>query len=111
MRLALVLVACGAPKPEPAPVHVAADAAQADPPEPIEPAAECIFVPVTSCHDGLPTRTALQPSPFEWCEKVMPATGTIIPGNAQFSAVETRKARVTHPTACCYIQFTTRTCR
>ena len=114
IRVALVLLlACSAPRTEPVPVRAPADAAQAvaDPPEPTEPAAECIFVPVISCHDGLPTRTAMQPSPFEWCARTAPGADSIMPSDAQFSAIETRKARATRPAACCYIQFTTRTCR
>jgi len=83
-----------------------------DPPEPTAPQLECKFTRSTFCIAGQPTITALQPSPFEYCARTQPARAeSLIAGEAQFSAAETRAKRATQADACCYIEFSTHACR
>src|SRR5258705_142515 len=60
------------PPPPPPPPADAADVSH-DPPEPEAPVVECQFARRVQCHDGVPTRTALQPPPFVWCPTEVPA--------------------------------------
>jgi hypothetical protein len=96
-------------EPEPPPYDVAPIAE--DPPEPTAPQAECAFARSVFCVTGQPTRTALQPSPFEWCTRTQPPRQqSVVPYDAQFSAGETRAHRATEPAACCYVEFSTMAC-
>lgn len=133
LALATTLVlGCSSPQPRPRPsagtaaprvatgvdAGVAAppiiDAAQprvGDPPEPAAPVADCAFTRTVFCTKGIPTRTARQPSPFQWCEPTQPARGSsVVKQEARFSALETRARRVTQPDACCYVEFSTMAC-
>jgi hypothetical protein len=127
-----LVAACGrpaAPGPEATPLAVApsdADAEAApdpipdsppDRPDPAEPTAPVIHCDVAAqpvfCEDGTPTITARQPHPFHWCASQLPseATGALGTTERLFSAVETRRARVTAPEACCYLEWTWTLCR
>ena len=114
----VMLVACSSPRDPvrpavPGDAAATADAAVApdDPPEPKAPVVECAFERSVFCVAGLPTRTALQKSPFEWCSRTQPAREqSFYKLDAQFSAVETRARRKTQVDACCYVDFFTRAC-
>jgi hypothetical protein len=85
-----------------------------DPAEPAQPdgPGECVFDRRVTCRPHTPTRTALQPSPFEWCARELPVARTpAYAGDAlRFSAAETRKARRTGSAACCYVEFVMTAC-
>jgi hypothetical protein len=86
--------------------------AQHDPPEPVAPQIECDVKPSpVYCEDGLPTRTALQRAPFEWCPVKLPPSKTALGSTGRlFSAAQTRAARKTRLRACCYVEWTWSTC-
>jgi hypothetical protein len=79
---------------------------------PAEPAKPVIACDVTAqpvhCEPGLPTRTALQAAPFQWCAREQPATRTGT--GRQFSAKATHSARAKAPDACCYVEWTWTAC-
>src|SRR4051794_8123513 len=110
--LVLLMLGCGTPpashptdppKPtdRPRPVDAAApgsaaptslDRAQTDPPEPVEPQAECVFARSVFCVPGA-GHTDL-PEPFATCKPTQPAhKNSVVPGDAKFSATETRAKR------------------
>ena len=131
MRWAWVVIAtmgCSS-SPKPAPVGAAHAPAQAqahepdqpppydiapvaeDPPEPTAPVVECAFDRTVFCVTGQPTRTALQPAPFERCARTQAARKpSVVAYDAQFSAGETRARRETEPAACCYVEFSATAC-
>jgi hypothetical protein len=87
------------------------DVSSADPPEPQQPVIECVFERRVRCFPRTPTRTALQPSPFEWCARELPVEHRpMYSDGPRFSAVETRKARQASPDACCYVEFVATAC-
>ena len=82
-------------------------------PEPAAPAAECAFERRGRCVPETPTRTALQPHPFHFCPRTLPAIsqGSLYPVEAAFfSPADTRRARLRDPAACCYVEFVTSAC-
>lgn len=122
----LFVIACSGPrpptKPEPAavaPIDAAGgeavlEPAAGDPAEPVAPTMECqIVAQPVYCETGVATRTALQPSPFEWCARQRPASeaGAMGGSGRLFSAAQTRLARKTQPSACCYLEWTWVVCR
>jgi hypothetical protein len=84
-----------------------------DPPEPVAPQIECnVKESPVYCEDGVPTLTALQRAPFEWCRVKLPASKTALGGTSRlFSAAQTRVARKTRSQACCYVEWTWSACR
>jgi len=127
--LVVIVVACSSPREPARPTSVPADAAvvrdgftaeaavapmasePGDPAEPKPPEVECVFEHHVFCVPGPPTRTAMQPSPFEWCSRTQPSREqSVYQLDAQFSAAFTRARRRTQADACCYIDYFTRAC-
>jgi hypothetical protein len=84
------------------------------PDEPEAPRLECLFARHVRCIDVAPTRTALQPTPFEWCPKTIPrSVPEPVDPEAHFSPCETRaeRQRAASDMRCCYVEFAMGACR
>lgn len=75
-----------------------------DPPEPQQPAAECLFTRKVHCVDDPSASCPLTRARFD--DDYMK-----LDREARYSAAETRAARGNDARACCYVEFVTGACR